>query len=280
MKKILLILAGTLVFATLSFSQTTILDFETAATSAGLQHFGGNLEGAVTMPIDNPNATGVNTSSTVIELKKASDAPVWGGAFTEPNPGTSVDLTIASKVCVDVHLDHIGNVALKLEDSPTGQPWILSMPNTVANDWERLCYDVSLASIEAPVDPADGHVYNRVVLFLDFGVAGNGTEGVAYIDNIAVETLTSTNNLNTVDNLFKMQPTLVSDNALITFQSNSNSEQRELYIVSTLGEVLVQQNIDGNTPSFDVPVERLSTGVYFAQMRQGNDVQVVKFIVQ
>ncbi len=185
MKKILfsiVLLVGAVAFTT---AQTTILDFEAPATSTVFQYFGSGLDGTFNETIANPNATGINTSSTVAKYVKPAVSEVWAGCFSNPNPTTPVDLIGNGKVSIKVHMDHIGSVSLKLEGSTNGgDNWVTTVPNTKVNEWEELVFDASLPSIEAPFTAAAGHTYTRVVLFFDFGTAGTGTEVTSYFDDI------------------------------------------------------------------------------------------------
>ena len=97
--------------------QVTILDFETPGTSTTFQYFGSSLEGSLTQVIPNPNASGVNTSANVTKFIKPAGSQVWAGAFSNPVPSVAIDLTNGGPICVKVHMDHIGNLALKLEGS-------------------------------------------------------------------------------------------------------------------------------------------------------------------
>jgi hypothetical protein len=185
MKKLLcsvLLLLSAVVFAQ---AQTTILDFEAPATSTVFQYFGSPLDGTVNQTLPNPNPSGINTSSTVSKHIKPAVSEVWSGFFSNPNPTTPVDLIANNKISINVHMDHIGSVSLKLEGSPDGgDNWVVTLPNTKVNEWETLVFDATLPSIEAPLMPAAGHTYARVVLFFDFGTAGNGTDIVSYFDDI------------------------------------------------------------------------------------------------
>jgi len=279
MKRNLLVLSAMLVFSSLAISQTTILDFEAAATSTQFQFFGGALEGIVGDVIDNPNSSGINTSSKVFEFKKAGDAPTWGGGFTEPNPTTAVDLTSPSKVCVDVHFDHIGNIALKLEQSSDGgSDWITTQVNTKMNEWEQICFDVTAPSIEDASVMADGHTYARVVFFTDFGTEGTGSESVTYLDNIVVQSTVGTNDFTQVDDLFSMNPNLVQDQALITFGANA-SDARTLSVVSANGAVVKRHEVSSSAFSYELNVADWAPGLYFAQVQEGKKRQVIKFLV-
>ncbi|MDX1913221.1 MAG: T9SS type A sorting domain-containing protein [Saprospiraceae bacterium] len=166
---------------------TTILDFETPETGTTFQYFGSTLDGTLTETIANPNPTGINESANVLKFIKPAVAEVWAGAFSNPDPVTPVDLSSGGQICVKVHMDHIGNLALKLEGSTSGQPnWITQVANTKVNEWEELCFDASAPSLEPPFASASG-IYTRIVLFSDFGTAGSGTEVVSYYDDIVVK---------------------------------------------------------------------------------------------
>jgi hypothetical protein len=181
-------LPSTLILAlavSLAQAQTTILDFEAPATSTVFQYFGSPLDGSTNQVVANPNPAGINTSSMVGRYVKPAVAEVWAGAFSNPNPATVIDLIGNGKIAVKVHMDHIGNLALKLEGSTNGgDNWIVSVPNTKVNEWEELVFDVNLPSLDPPNGTAAGYLYTRVVLFFDFGTAGTGSEVVSYFDDI------------------------------------------------------------------------------------------------
>jgi hypothetical protein len=122
----------------------------------------------------------------VSDYVKPAVAEVWAGAFSTPAPVTPIDLSNGGQVCIKVHMDHIGNLALKLEGSSTGSNWITQVSNTKVGEWEEICFDASLPSIEAPFEAAEG-VYSTVVLFFDFGTAGTGTDVTSYFDDIVVK---------------------------------------------------------------------------------------------
>ena len=166
----------------------TIIDHETAETTTNFQYFGGSLEGVINNVVANPNPSGINTSATVGEFIQGADAPVWGGAFSNPDPTIAIDVTNGTQICVKVHMDHVGNLALKLENSANGGPnWIVQKETTLVNEWEEICFDLSENSIEDPFLPAAGFVYPRVVLFFDFGIAGTGTDVLSYFDDLVVK---------------------------------------------------------------------------------------------
>ena len=197
---------------------TTILDYETQATSTPLHYFGSSIDGQFTTSIDNPNPSGINTSAKVLEFKKPAGSQTWAGAYTDPNPVTNVVLSAGSQIKVKFHTDHPGNLTLKLEDSPDGgDNWVVTVPNTVVNQWVELSFDPALPSIELPNKPAAGHVYKRVVLFADFG-STSAVDQVYYIDDIQVCTSGA---VPTADVHFKLDMNQFSGNFTKAYVSGS-----------------------------------------------------------
>lgn len=168
-----------------SVSETVILDFETAATTTNFQYFGSSIDGQLANIIGNPDVSGINTSATVLEFKKPGDAQVWAGAFSNPPPTVPVNATNGGQVCIKVWSATPGNLALKLENSPTGPNWIQTQTFNTTNEWTEVCYDLTLPSIEGPFEPAAG-IYPTVVFFFDFGTAGGGTEKTYYLDDMVL----------------------------------------------------------------------------------------------
>ncbi len=200
-------------FAYSANSQTSTLDFETPETSTNFQIFGGNLEGAVTANIANPDASGVNTSATVVEGKKASDAPDWGGMFSNPNPTDVIDASNGGQICFDIWSANAVPVLLKLENDDLSNVWETSVNAAGGSAWETICYDLS-----AGAAPASGQ-FTRFVIFYDFGTVGTGTEQVFYIDNIVYPSITTT----TIEcqELYNFEPTTMDEYS--TFGANADS---------------------------------------------------------
>ncbi len=164
-------------------SCTPILNFEDPATSTTFQYFGSTIDGQLSATIANPNASGLNTSATVLEFKKPANSETWAGAFSNPN-AAPVNLLNGGVVKIKFHTDHPGNLTLKLEGAQDGAPnWALKVPVTAVNQWVELTFDPSLPSIEAPNAPATGHIYDRITLFADFD-QNFPNDQVYYIDDI------------------------------------------------------------------------------------------------
>jgi len=199
----------TILFTVLSFcflsinAQTLLFDFETPETSTNFQIFdGATLEGTLTMNIPNPDASGINTSATVLEGRKAGDAPEWAGMFSNPNPMDMIDASNGGQVCFDIWSADAVPVLLKLENDDVSNVWETSLMTAGGSSWETLCYD--LTTIGTGGAAASG-LFTRLVVFYDFGTVGTGTEQVYYLDNFTAPTAT-TSVIECID-LYNFEPT-------------------------------------------------------------------------
>lgn len=170
--KLNLLTTMAMLFAFTLNAQTTILDFETSATSTTYQYFGSSLDGSLNNIIANPDPSGINTSAMVADHVKPAGAQTWAGAFANPAPATAADMATNSQVCLKVWFNAPGNVAAKLESSSTGGAnWITTKSVDNVQQWTEVCFDANLPSEETPFQAATGHVYGLVTLFFDFGQA-------------------------------------------------------------------------------------------------------------
>jgi len=116
--------------------------------------------------IANPDASGVNTTANVAKLSKTAGAEVWAGTFFELD--AALDLDTYSNIRVKTWSPKSGVVVkLKLENADASVTHEVDVTNTTASAWEVLTYDFSGA-------PAADYV--RVVIFFDFGNAGDDSE--------------------------------------------------------------------------------------------------------
>ncbi len=152
-------------------AQTTILDFETAETSTTFSYFGSSLEPGTTTIIANPDASGINTSAMVTEFMKPAEAQTWAGAFTDPNPTTPINLTADNEVCLKVWTAQPAALLLKLEQSSNGfANWENLQQIDATNTWVEVCYNALAPDSSTDANPpAAGGIYDRLVLFFDFG---------------------------------------------------------------------------------------------------------------
>jgi beta-glucanase (GH16 family) len=155
------------------------IDFECEFTTYAFNEFGG----APTVVIDNPDASGINTSSKVAELTKVQDAADFAGVIvTLVDP---IDFGVSSVFKMKVWSPKAGIIVkFKLENLIDGG--IANEKDamtTVTNTWEELTFDFSDTD-------AAGKSLQKVIVFLDFGNFGDGS--VYYFDDIVQEGNTAT----------------------------------------------------------------------------------------
>jgi hypothetical protein len=133
-----------------------------------------NFGNAAVQVIDNPDASGENTSLKVAEFTKPAGAEVWAGSFFEID--TPLDFLTYSKISVKTWSPKAGAIVkVKLENADASITTEVDVNTTKANAWETLVYDFS----DAP--EAD---YVRIVIFFDFG--NSGDDSVYYYDDFTL----------------------------------------------------------------------------------------------
>lgn len=143
------------------------LDFQTVGQTYTFNNFDG---GNVTV-VDNPNASGINTSSKVAKMVKYPGQP-WGGsliALTSP-----IDFSVNKIMRMKVHSPRVGaKVLLKVENLSSGGIFFeKEVLTTKANQWEELVFDYR--TIDATKS------YSKVILIFDNGTAGDGTSNFTF----------------------------------------------------------------------------------------------------
>ena len=144
------------------------LTFESSTVNYAFTDFGG---GNVTV-IDNPNATGINTSSKVGRMiKKAGE--VYGGSFI--SLGGPIDFSTNKFFRMKVFSPRVGaKVLLKVENAAnTGLNFQKEVTTTVANAWEDLFFDYSAINT--------ANTYQHIVLIFDLGTNGDGSANFTFL---------------------------------------------------------------------------------------------------
>ncbi len=164
------------------------LTFESENLSYSWAGFGG-ASGSV---IDNPDATGVNTSLKVTQLDKGEGAQTWGGISL--NLDESLNFSSGTVISMKVWSPEAGvPILLKFEDSQStpdgnGNPSVfveVIQNTTTANAWEQLNFDLSSFGAFS-----EANSYDRAIVFYDFNNPGEGT--TFYFDDIAFGEVVST----------------------------------------------------------------------------------------
>lgn len=146
------------------------LDFQNADLTYTFQGFGG----AGAEVVDNPDASGDNTSSRVAALTKNDGSEVWAGVFIDIDE--AIDFSGGQRMTLKVWSPVAGaTILFKMENPDNGDDNVeVSATTTGAGQWEELEFDFS--GIEAFAN------IRRIVLFGNFGTAGTGE--TYYFDDI------------------------------------------------------------------------------------------------
>ncbi|MFK8054312.1 MAG: hypothetical protein AB8F65_15190 [Woeseiaceae bacterium] len=146
------------------------INFEDACTSVALANFAG---GATTI-VNNPNATGLNTSEKVAQMQKFADQVFGGTTIDQPS---SIDFTQGEVFTMKVLSPRQVPVLFKFE----GLDKERSVDHSGSNQWEELCFDFS-------GDSAGPAVTGITVIFdvtVNGDAAGDPNNWTFYYDDIA-----------------------------------------------------------------------------------------------
>ena len=130
-----------------------------------------NFGGGVATVVNNPSATGINTSTKVGRMVKGPPE-VYGGSFIElVNP---INFSVLRSFKVKVYSPRVGaKLLLKVENAANGGiSFEKEVTTTTANTWEELTFDFS--TINA------GNSYSKIVLIFDLGTVGDGSANFTY----------------------------------------------------------------------------------------------------
>ncbi len=148
------------------------LTFESETLEFNFINFGGGFS----TRIDNPDPSGINTSSKVVEFYKEAGAEVFAGSVIEL--GEPMDFTEFQSFKMDVWSPIAGStIKLKIENAT--DPNIaaeIDAITTTTNSWETLYFNFGNADLTQE--------YAKIVVFFDFGNSGN--DDYFYYDNIAL----------------------------------------------------------------------------------------------
>jgi len=185
MQRLLLSALALVLCAWSATAQTTILDFETAATSTVFEYFGNGSVSGLTSVIENPDKSGANTSDSVTVFHRGVAADAFAGCFSNPNPTTAVDLTNGDFIYLKVWMPATGPglVRLKLEQGTTGD-WEQEVEVPAREQWVEVIFNPN-ANFGAST--AAGNSFDRVVVFFDFGTTGAIDSTTYYFDDLVVK---------------------------------------------------------------------------------------------
>ncbi|HAG15532.1 MAG TPA: hypothetical protein DCG69_03275 [Bacteroidales bacterium] len=178
MKKIFTLLMA-LAFAGFSFAQS-IIDFETVGQDWSWTIFeNGDNAASLYSVVDNPDNTGVNTSTKAGKYIVNASAQPWAGLWSA-NLGS---VTFSADNCivkVMVFKNVVSDFDVKFENDNASVAFEIKVANTLTGEWEELIFDFS-AQI--------GKTVTKIVIFPDFPTARTAGS-TNYFDNISFNALT------------------------------------------------------------------------------------------
>lgn len=231
------------------------IDFETVGNAWSWTVFGNGPGGAdtpanLTIPIANPNTSGINTSVNSAKFVLAPTALPWGGFFTE-NMGT-VSITEQNKIVrVMVHKDKLSPFGVKLEGGTIGAFEILKT-NLTIGAWEMLTFDFSAQL---------GKTFTKLVLLPDF-LMPRASGGTVYIDNISFGDATTSVKHASAD---KLAITMFPNPALEKIYVSAKSEISEIIVRNLVGQVIKTVTVNGLQRT--VELNELTAGNYFVTVK-------------
>lgn len=147
---------------------TLPLNFQSSVLTYGFTDFDG---GSVTV-IDNPQVSGINTSSKVAQMVKSSNQ-TWGGSWIGLD--SPIDFSVKKTFKMKVYSPRVGaKVLLKVENATDGSKnHEKEVATTVANAWEELTFDYSAINT--------ANSYQKIVLIFDNGTMGDGSANFTFL---------------------------------------------------------------------------------------------------
>lgn len=267
---------GTYFFDNIKWSRAgyngCVVDNQTALTTFNFKYFAnGVLENEFAEVIDNPNPSGINTSSKVGKFVKVGNALPFAGMYTSPDLEAPIDWKGNKTVKAKVHMDHIGNFAVKVEGSATGAPaFEIPVANTLTNQWEELTFNFSAV-------PDNGE-YKRLTVFFDLGIDATGSDVTSYFDDIVI----GNGQCGSVGTLspaavapMRIAPNPTSDYLLV---ENMDGVAR-LEVFDLLGQRVAVTSTSGDTTT-DLNVSQFPAGMYLLSGfdRNGALIGKAKFV--
>ncbi|RYU90541.1 hypothetical protein EWM62_07755 [Mucilaginibacter terrigena] len=150
------------------------LNFQSATLNYAFIDFEG---GGVTV-VNNPSATGINTSTKVAKMVKSPGATYGGSFISLDNP---IDFSTKKIIKMKVYSPRVGaKVLLKVENQTNGGiSFEKEVTTTKANEWEELTFDYTAINT--------ANSYQKVVLIFDNGTSGDGSANYTfYFDDITL----------------------------------------------------------------------------------------------
>ncbi|MCB0653994.1 MAG: T9SS type A sorting domain-containing protein, partial [Saprospiraceae bacterium] len=204
------------------------------------------------------------------KFTKASDSDPWAGAFAALDAPMDFGPTKIAKA--KVWMNHIGNFALKLENSATGAENIeLPVANTVTNEWEELIFDFS--SIP------DDSQFRTLTIFFDLTIDATGEDVTSYFDDIVIGDY-SCGTVGVFEPAevpsLSVAPNPVQDQLTV----EADQEVGTILIFNAIGQQVVRTVFTNGNHNLSIDVANLEKGMYFLSLldTQGALIGKAKFV--
>ncbi len=213
--------------------------------------------------IANPDMSGPNTSSKVLQFTAKFPGDPWAGLFTDDIGEFTFDEK-NSTVKVMVWKPVMSNFGVKFEGATQIEKLI---PNTVTSAWEELTFDFT---------DQIGKTFKRLVFLPDFGPGTRTQDNIVYIDNLTFSAkptgVEQVNQLPTGFELTQNYPNPFNPSTTINFQIPS-SENVTLKVYNLLGQqvaTLVNEQMGAGVYEVGFDASQLSSGVYIYSLKAGS----------
>ena len=251
----------TLLFDDMNYASISIggvqlpINFESTELTYNFSDFAG---GAASV-IDNPDATGINTSAKVVQMIKSA-GEVFGGSTLAL--GGPIDFGDNTTIYMKVWANRVGAPVLFKLEGPT--PVEVSASTTVANEWETLAYDFSGST---------GGVYTGITIIYDLGIVGDGSANFTmFFDDIAFSATSSVVDLE--DLQVEIFPNPTTD--FIQVKAENNIDQISIF---DLSGKLVYSNRPMDTFK-NIDLSNQLPGIYVMKIATDGNVGTAKIIRQ
>ncbi len=214
-----------------------------------------NFDGGDLSLIDNPDPSGINTSTKVAKMVKSPGQP-WGGSFMTLS--APIDFSMSTMITMNVWAPSVGSkVLLKLENSADGAVFVeVEEATTTANAWEELSFDFSA------IDPASS--YDRVVLIFELGTMGDGSDAFTYyVDNLQLDEGAGVELINAADAGIRISPNPAQSFIRIDLKDALKSSANFM-LFDISGRLLIEEN--STTQTTTINVVDLQNGMYFLKI--------------
>ncbi len=181
MKKIIT-LSVSILLSSIGFSQNNPINFEVGGNGANWSWT--TFENSTNPPLEfvnNPSATGINTSTTVAKFTALQAGQPWAGCESLNGASIGTFTLSASNAIVKimVYKSVISDVGIKFATGALASTGEIKVANTLINQWEELTFDFT-SKIGEPSSTG----ISQIIFFPDFNLGGRSSDVVCYFDNV------------------------------------------------------------------------------------------------